>query len=78
MNALDILGSLLQGGMGSSAGRLDRTVGNKGFGAPGGAFGGGPGGIQGGGAQGGGSIIDMLGKLAGGRKGAVRAAAVPS
>jgi len=68
MNALDILGSLLQGGMGSSAGRLDRTVSNKGFGAPGGMFGGGPGGTQGG-SQGGGSIIDMLGKLAGGTQG---------
>jgi uncharacterized membrane protein YebE (DUF533 family) len=68
MNALDILGSLMKGGMGSSAGRLDRTVGNKGFGAPGGTYGGGSGGMQGG-SPGGGSIIDMLGKLAGGTQG---------
>jgi uncharacterized membrane protein YebE (DUF533 family) len=66
MNALDILGSLLKGGMGPSAGRLERTVGNKGFGAPGGVFGGGPGGMPGGSQGGGaGSILDMLGKLAG-------------
>jgi len=64
MNALDILGSLLKGGMGSSGGRLDRTVNNKGFGAPGGMYGGS--GTQGGSPGGGGSIIDMLGKLAGG------------
>ena len=68
MNALDILGSLLKGGMGPSAGRLDRTVGNKGFGAPGGMYGGGSAGTQGG-SPGGGSIIDMLGKLAGGMQG---------
>lgn len=68
MNALDILGSLLKGGMGPSAGRLDRTVGNKGFGAPGEMYGGGSGGTQGG-SPGGGSIIDMLGKLAGGMQG---------
>ena len=67
MNALDILGSLLKGGMGSSGGRLDRTVNNKGFGAPGGMYGGG--GMQGGSPSGGGSIIDMLGKLAGGMQG---------
>jgi uncharacterized membrane protein YebE (DUF533 family) len=67
MNALDILGSLLKGGMGSSGGRLDRTVSNKGFGAPGGMYGGG--GMQGGSPGGGGSIIDMLGKLAGGAQG---------
>jgi len=64
MNALDILGSLLKGGMGSSGGRLDRTVNNKGFGAPGGMYGGS--GTQGGSPGDGGSIIDMLGKLAGG------------
>ncbi|HAJ92369.1 MAG TPA: hypothetical protein DCO71_07145 [Gammaproteobacteria bacterium] len=66
MNALDILGSLMKGGMGSSAGRLDRTVNNTGFGAPGGTYGGGSGGLQGGSPGGGGSILDMLGKLAGG------------
>ena len=69
MNALDILGSLMKGGMGSSTGRLDRTVNNKGFGAPGGMYGGGSGGMQGGSPGGGGSIIDMLGKLAGGTQG---------
>ena len=70
MNSLDILGSLLNGRMGPSAGRLERTVGNQGLGKPGGMFGGGPGGIQGG-SQGGaaGSIFDMLGKLAGSMQG---------
>lgn len=70
MNSLDILGSLLKGSMGPSTGRLERTVGNRGFGAPGGMFGGGPGGMQGGSPGGGaGSILDMLGKLAGSMQG---------
>ena len=69
MNAFDILGSLMKGGMGSSTGRLDRTVNNKGLGAPGGMYGGGSGGMQGGSPGGGGSILDMLGKLAGGTQG---------
>lgn len=70
MNSLDILGSLLKGRMGPSTGRLEHTVGNKGFGAPGGVFGGGHGGMQSGGPGGGaGSIFDMLGKLAGSMQG---------
>lgn len=70
MNSLDILGSLLKGRMGPSTGRLEHTVGNKGFGAPGGVFGGGHGGMQSGGPGGGaGSIFDILGKLAGSMQG---------
>jgi uncharacterized membrane protein YebE (DUF533 family) len=42
MNPFDILGSLMNGRMGPSAGRLERTFGNQGFGGPGGMFGGGP------------------------------------
>ena len=45
MNPFDILGSLMNGRMGPSAGRLERTFGNEGFGGPGGMFGGGPGGM---------------------------------
>ena len=45
MNPFDILGSLMNGRMGPSAGRLERTFGNEGFGRPGGMFGGGPGGM---------------------------------
>ena len=70
MNSLDILGALLKGRMGPSAGRLEHTVGNKGFGTPGGMPGGGSGGMQGGSQGGGaGSIFDMLGKLAGSMQG---------
>ena len=58
MNPFDILGSLMQGAMGPSAKRLDRTFGNQGFGAPGAMPGGAPGGMQGG-------VFDMLGKMAG-------------
>lgn len=47
MNPFDILGSLIQGGMGPSGGRLERTFGNQGFGGPGGMFGGGPAGMPG-------------------------------
>jgi uncharacterized membrane protein YebE (DUF533 family) len=53
MNPFDILGSLMNGRMGPSAGRLERTFGNQGFGAPGGMFGGGPGGMPGGMPRGG-------------------------
>ena len=52
MNPFDILGSLMQGGMRPSGGRLERTFGNQGFGGPGGMFGGLPGGIPGGGPAG--------------------------
>lgn len=48
MNPFDILGSLMNGRMGPSAGRLERTFGNQGLGAPGGMFGGAPGGMPGG------------------------------
>jgi uncharacterized membrane protein YebE (DUF533 family) len=75
MNPFDILGSLMNGRMGPSAGRLERTFGNGRFGAPGGMFGGTPGGMpqgsptgmSGGGmpAGGSGAIFDMLGKMAG-------------
>ncbi len=47
MNPFDILGSLMQGGMRPSSGRLEDTFGNQGFGGPGGMFGGGPGGMPG-------------------------------
>jgi len=74
MNPFDILGSLMQGGMGPSTGRLERTFGNQGFGGPGGMFGGGPGGMPSGGPGGmsgggpggmGGGVFDMLGKMMG-------------
>jgi len=74
MNPFDILGSLMQGGMGPSAGRLQNTFGNQGFGGPGGMpggrpggmFGGGPGGMPPGGPGGmGGGLFDMLSKIAG-------------
>ena len=59
MNPFDILGSLMNSRMGPSAGRLERTFGNGGFGAPGGMTGAGmPGGGPGG-------LFDMLGKVAG-------------
>jgi len=63
MNAFDILGSLMQGGMRPSAGRMQDMFGRQG---PGGMFGG-PGGMpQGGMPQGGaGGLFDMLGKIAG-------------
>jgi uncharacterized membrane protein YebE (DUF533 family) len=71
MNPFDILGSLMQGGMRPSGGRLERTFGNQGLGGPGAMPGRGPGpmpggppgGIPGGGM--GGGIFDMLSKVAG-------------
>lgn len=81
MNPFDILGSLMQGGMGPSDSRLERTFGNQGFGGPGGMYGGpggmpgrGPGGMPGGGPGAmpggfpggkGGDVFDMLSKVAG-------------
>jgi hypothetical protein len=59
MNPFDILGSLM-GGMRPSAGRLDQTFGNQGYGGPGGMPQTGPGGGMGGG------LFDILGKMAGG------------
>ena len=65
MNPFDILGSLMNGRMGPSAGRLERTFGNQGFGAPGGMPGGmprgGPGGMPRGGS---GAVFDMLSNMA--------------
>ena len=58
MNSLDILGSLIKGQMGASAGRLDRTFGNQGSATPGG----GAGSMQGAGS---GALFDILGKVAG-------------
>lgn len=55
MNSLDILGSLIKGHMGASTGRLDRTFGNQGSGAP-------AGGMPGAGS---GDLFDILGKVAG-------------
>ena len=63
MNAFDILGSLMNGRMCPSAGRLERTFGNQGFGAPGGGMlGGRPGGMPGGGGTG--AVFEMLSKMA--------------
>jgi len=67
MNAFDILGSLMQGGMRPSAGRMQDMFGRQG---PGGMFGGTggmpQGGMPGGMTQGGaGGLFDMLGKIAG-------------
>jgi uncharacterized membrane protein YebE (DUF533 family) len=61
MNPFDILGSLMQGGMRPSAGRLQDMLGRQG---PGGMFGGMPGGMPQQGGPGGG-LFDMLGKVAG-------------
>jgi uncharacterized membrane protein YebE (DUF533 family) len=64
MNPFDILGSLMQGGMRPSAGRMQDMFGRQG---PGGMFGG-PGGMPGGMPQQGGpggGLFDMLGKIAG-------------
>jgi uncharacterized membrane protein YebE (DUF533 family) len=74
MNPFDILGSLMQGGMRPSGGRLERTFGNQGFGGHGGMPGSGPSGMPPGGPGGmspgmpgnmGGGVFDMLGKMAG-------------
>jgi len=47
MNPFDVLGSLMQGGMRPSGGRLERTFGNQVLGGPGGMYGGGPGAMPG-------------------------------
>ena len=70
MNPLDILGSLLQNGMGASTGRLERTLGSEQFGAPGAMPGGGGPGATYGGPAGmpgdtGGGLLDVLGKVLG-------------
>jgi uncharacterized membrane protein YebE (DUF533 family) len=69
MNPFDILGSLV-GGMRPSAGRLDQTFDNQGYGGAGGMFGGAPGGTPQAGPSGGmGGLFDILGKMAGGALG---------
>jgi len=61
MNPFDILGSLMQGGMRPSTGRMQDMFGRQ---HPGGVFGGMPSGMpQQGGS--GGSLFDMIGKIAG-------------
>jgi uncharacterized membrane protein YebE (DUF533 family) len=71
MNTLDILGSLMKANMGASSGRLENTIGNKGFGAPAG----GAGAIPGGGSSS--AIFDVLGKMAGSMLGGSQGAPVP-
>jgi len=61
MNAFDILGSLMQGGMRPTADRVQDMLRRQG---PGGMLGGPPGGMPGQGGPGGG-LFDMLGKIAG-------------
>jgi uncharacterized membrane protein YebE (DUF533 family) len=61
MNSFDILGSLMQGGMRPSAGRIQDMLGRQG---PGGMFGGMAGGMPQQGGPGGG-LFDMIGKIAG-------------
>jgi uncharacterized membrane protein YebE (DUF533 family) len=64
MNAFDILGSLMQGGMKPTAGRLQDVLGRLGPDVLGGMLGGAPAGQpQAGGA--GGALFDILGKVAG-------------
>jgi uncharacterized membrane protein YebE (DUF533 family) len=70
MNSLDILGSLIKGSMGASAGRLDRTFGNQGSGAPAGGAAGMPG-------AGSGTLFDILGKVAGSMLGGGASAPAP-
>ncbi|MEN8761074.1 MAG: tellurite resistance TerB family protein [Thiogranum sp.] len=65
MNALDLLGTLMNSGMSRSGGRrLENSMGSSGIGAPGGILGQVLGGA-GGSAPGSGSLVDMLGKMAG-------------
>lgn len=71
MNSLDILGSLIKGQMGASAGRLDRTFGNQGSGTHGGGAGGMPG-------AGSGALFDILGKVAGSMLGGGASAPAPA
>lgn len=70
MNSLDILGSLIKGSMGASAGRLDRTFGNQGSSAPAGGVAGMPG-------TGSGALFDILGKVAGSMLGGGASAPAP-
>lgn len=70
MNSLDILGSLIKGSMGASSGRLDRTFGNQGPGAP-------AGGAAGMSGAGSGALFDILGKVAGSMMGGGASAPAP-
>ena len=71
MNSLDILGSLIKGSMGASAGRLDRTFGNQGPGTP-------AGGAAGMSGAGSGALFDILGKVAGSMLGGGASAPAPA
>jgi len=65
MNAIDLLGTLMNSGMSRSGGRrIENSIGSGGIGAPGGILGQVLGG-GGGSAAGAGGLMDMLGKMAG-------------
>ena len=65
MNAMDLLGALMNSGMSRSGGRrIENSIGSSGIGAPGGILGQLLGG-GGGSAAGSGGLTDMLGKMAG-------------
>ena len=65
MNAIDLLGTLMNSGMSRSGGRrLENSIGSGGIGAPGGILGQVLG-SAGGSAAGAGGLMDMLGKMAG-------------
>ena len=65
MNAIDLLGTLMNSGMSRSSGRrLENSIGSGGIGAPGGILGQVLG-SAGGSAAGAGGLMDMLGKMAG-------------
>ena len=84
MNPYEILGSLIQNGMGASSGRLNHSLGNEGLGGAGGfpgawsgaGYGGGGGmpGAGGGMPGAGGGLFDILGKVLGGGNAAPSAA----
>ncbi|MGI9320251.1 MAG: hypothetical protein ACR2O5_02475, partial [Thiogranum sp.] len=61
MNAIDLLGTLMNSSMSRSSGRrIENSIGSGGIGAPGGILG-----QVLGGATGSGGLMDMLGKMAG-------------
>lgn len=69
MNPYEILGSLIQNGLGASSGRLNHSLGNEGLGGAGGFPGAGSGAGYGGGGGmpgAGGGLFDILGKVLGG------------
>ena len=80
MNPYEILGSLIQNGMGASSGRLNHSLGNEGLGGAGGFPGAGSGAGYGGGGGmpgAGGGLFDILGKVLGGASAAPSAAPGP-